>query len=717
MTDPRTALSVMARRIGRRRALAWMVAGIGIGAGAGGLAAWWFADPAAGIPSLVAGSLAAFAIAGLDRRQRPVGPLELARHLDRVAPELEESATLLVAPTESLGPLARLQQARVEERLSRRDLTSSTPPSPLKWATVVGVGGVLLGAGLLTVVSGSITATSDGPASPYTAWTTLAVGQVVFHVRPPVYTGLKPRRSDGPEVEAEEGATVTLRAEVRGDARSGWVLFASGDSLPLAPGKHGGWSASFPALRSTLVQVRVFDRGVAVAASDDYRIAVRPDRPPVIVVVKPEPRVLFAPGERAFTPVKVLANDDYGVDSVFVAATLTRGHGEAVTFRRLALPFKSRERRADGGLILATSIDLTGHGLGPGDELYFTVEATDRRAPIPNHARSETIFLAIHDTAHVITAEASRLALNAEPEYFRSQRQIIIDTERLLAERRRLAKGVFRDRSNGLGIDQGLLRLRYGQFLGEEFEQEMPMSGREHTAEDRPVELTEEEADSAAADPAAPYRHEHDMAENATLLALSVKDKLKLAVAAMWQAELQLRTAAPARALPFEYRALEFIKMVQQDARVYVQRVGFEPPPIDIAGKRLTGKLKEVRSRGIATTILPDDSLAPVRTAIAAVARAIARPDSAHPNELEEAGRGVARLAVDDPRLLPALRAIRRLIKSLEHGPPCAECARDAQRSLWTVLPAPLPQPVPVGANLESPVSRRYAHLLGRAEQ
>ena len=56
------------------------------------------------------------------------------------------------------------------------------------------------------------------------------------------------------------------------------------------------------------------------------------------------------------------------------------------------------------------------------------------------------------------------------PEYFRSQRQIIIDSEKLLREKKCIAKETFNARSNSLAYDQKVLRLRYGEFLGEEFE-------------------------------------------------------------------------------------------------------------------------------------------------------------------------------------------------------------------------------------------------------
>ena len=66
------------------------------------------------------------------------------------------------------------------------------------------------------------------------------------------------------------------------------------------------------------------------------------------------------------------------------------------------------------------------------------------------------------------------------------------------------------------------------------------------------------------------------------------KTLLRSALNEMWQAELHLRQAEPAKALPFEYRALAFIKKVQQAERIYLARVGPELPPID-ESRRLGG--------------------------------------------------------------------------------------------------------------------------------
>jgi hypothetical protein len=269
---------------------------------------------------------------------------------------------------------------------------------------------------------------------------------------------------------------------------------------------------------------------------------------------------------------------------------------------------------------------------------------------------------------------------------------------------------MFRDRSNELGMDQGLLRLRYGQFLGEEFEEELqPMGGREHAA--APAKPDDANGKSEAGKKATEeLSHRHDDAENATLLGRSVKDKLREAVAAMWQAEGKLRITDPKSALPFMYRALELIKQVQQDARVYVQRVGFEPPPLEIDKLRLSGKLKGIEDRRLSHRETPEDTLPGVREALVLLLAPEQSPAGLG-EALAAAGQEVAGLAVDDPRLLPVLRDLRQLTDSVSRGVACAICRERSIRGLWGALPPAEPKSES-GWRDDSPVARRFAALL-----
>jgi hypothetical protein len=545
-------------------------------------------------------------------------------------------------------------------------------------------------------------------------------------IAPPSYTGAATRTAGAEDVEAEEGAALTWRAKINGEVRAAWLIVSAGDSLRLH--QNGDrWEATARAERSLLARVRLLAPDGSTVTSDDHRLVVRPDRPPIVTIVHPDVRTLFQPGGLVPVPVEVLASDDYGVDSIVMAATIASGSGEAVRFRRLEIPFAHRERRSDTGLKLDATIDLASLGLGSGDELYFFVLATDRRAPVANRTKSETVFLSIRDTSQAPRAELAGMVMSVQPEWFRSQRQLIIDTERLIADAPKLSTVTFRERSNDIGMDQGLLRLRYGEFLGEEFEENS--GGAQHHEESepeppskpveedpsRPAEATNGQAPESRARKASdPFTHAHDNAENATLLGLSVKDKLRITVAAMWQSELQLRIAQPAAALPFEYRALELIKQLQQDSRAYVQRIGFEPPPIDLAATRLNANLSKIQNPRRQETVGRHDSLPAVRAAITALSLARAGGPTVTVETIEAAGRELAAGAVADPRLLPVLRDLRRLADQVSGDRPCAECLNRAERGLWSALPPPEPLAPAVSAG-RSPLAQRFAEQLRAA--
>jgi len=649
------------------------------------------------LPFLAGGVVAGLVLLWREARER-VTPMDVVRHLDRAVPAFEESTGLLLAEPATLPPVAQLQRARVEARWAAASVGSTLPWGRARIGLALGLLAAVVGAGLALM----------GPSPRVTATVMPLLGVparaelrgLELTVTPPPYTGARARVESGEELVAEEGATLAWRVRAAGPVTAARLAFSGGDTLPLA--RNGAdWGAGGVARAPALVQV-LLDDAAGVVAGDERRLAIRPDRPPVVTLVRPTGRTEFLPGRLAPVPVEVLATDDYGIGEAQLAVTIASGKGEAVKFERKTLPFAGRTRRPEGGLRLTATLDLTALGLGPGDELYFHAEATDRRTPAPGRGRSETAFLVVTDTTAKPRADFTGMVLAAEPEYFRSQRQIIIDTEKLLADRRRLVVAEFNARSNEIGADQGLLRLRYGQFLGEEFEENLdPGMGHEDHAEPPPA--TAEEA--PAADPRAGLEHRHDDAENATLLGQSVKARLKAAVNAMWQAELHLRVHEPERALPFEYQALELLKSVQQEARVYVQRVGFEPPPIEVARLRLTGKLDDVGSRVRTGRVEPSDSFAALRAALVAATGATTAADA------RAAAGGLVPAAVNDPRLLAVLHAFRRLADSLAAGHDCAPCREDAARRLYPLLPVPAPVPVPV-TGARSSLAERYLRRL-----
>lgn len=655
---------------------------------------------AAGLAALASGALTAAAgrslllgfaatlmvIVGCWLRRPPMDARMAARHLNRAWPELEESAELLVVSDDALSAVERLQRERTRRALERI-ATPTLPHRPWRWAMWY-AGLAFAGAIALLVWTGGRPLGARPAANGPTVPRALSVGDVETEVRPPDYTGRPARRGRAWDLEAEAGSIVRWRIESSGAATDGAWIGSTGDTVPLAPAGDGRFIATLEVERSALYFVTLRDSAGTTITSDFHQLTVIPDAAPTVTVLSPEPRTLVQPGAPAAVQLRVLVGDDYGIADTRLVATLTTGQGEGVKFREQELPFERTARRPDRrpGALLERLIDARALGLGPGDELYFHVLARDVRQPVANETRSETYFITLVDTARVLLADFSGLAINLVPEYFRSQRQIIIDTERLLAERSQLSTEAFRARSENIGMDQHLLRLRYGEIVGDE--------------------IVEGDADPQAT-------HEHDVEENATRLAPQVKATLQAALAQMWDAELRLRTFDAQGALPFEYRALELLKEVQQSSRLYVRRVGFEPSPLEPDRKRLTGDLSKIGRPTVSRDEVPRDSLTSVREALAVVRRLGAGGGSRVGDvaALQHAGQELASVAMQDPgRHLDVLRRLRDLVDSLQAGTTCRGCVPRLEAGLLRALPVPLPAAeagAPAGG-----VARRYFDLL-----
>jgi len=622
-------------------------------------------------------------------RRRPVDARTLARHLNRILPAVEESADLLVVPEGDLAPLERLQRTRVEARLARLAEPPKLPARGLAVAAMSAGAALVAAVAVLAWHPAMARATRESP----TASSTHPVGpprieSLDLVVRPPAYTGHATRTMHEWDADVEQDGQVTWRLHTDRSVAGVFLLTTDGDTIPCtATGKTACEARAIP-VHSMLYQVMLRDGG-GLITPDIHRLTVIPDEPPTLTVVRPESRIEIAYGAPLVVPLEVLAGDDYAVVDARIVATVTTGTGEAVKFREHALDFDSAlPRKAEHGLLLRRSLDLRSLGLVPGDELYFYVVAHDNRAPHPNEGRSETHFIVLTDTAHVIMADLSGLAVNGVPEYLRSERQIIIDTERLLADATHVGATEFRNRSESIGFDQAALRERYGDIAG----QETVEQGSELTIE-----------------------HEHDTEENATLLSTRVKDRLQAAISQMWDAERRLRTGDPGAALPYEYRALELLKAAQEAARVYVQRVGFEPPPLEPDRTRLTGKLEGIASSSASRTVNASPTMPEVRAALAIVQRLeeTGLTQATDVAALQSAGRELGALALQQPgRHLDTLRDLRSLLVSIADsgGRACRDCLTPLERGLWGALPAP--DPARTAARARAGVARTYFELL-----
>jgi hypothetical protein len=753
------------------------------------------------------------------RRRRLGSPRMVALHLDRQAPQLEDSCELLLRPPAALPLLGRLQQGRVLRALEGLAPERLLPRGWLRpSAAVLACTGVLalglhLAARELHGARPPEAAAAALPAEPAAAPTPRPPQMAAVQVRiePPAYTRRPASTVAGLDLSAPEGSRLTWSVTMHGPVDAVTLVFGDGKRLGLphtgsppdrpfpglppleqsplrgdpagaGPGEraqgaeadqvHAGqpragkqpeqgapaaqaspnsggsaqaYTAALDVHTSQIYTLEAERAGQVVYRSGYGRLEVVRDAAPAVRVLQPEATVELDAAELGLLEVRALAQDDHGLAAAELVATLTSGSGEGVQFREHRVPLPLPEPGAPTAQT-GTQLDLVALGLTPGDELYFHVEARDNRQPQPNLSRSETCFVRVRRTEQPIEASTEGIAVYRLPEYFRSQRQIIIDTEKLIADRPALSEAEFQRRSESLGQDQRLLRLRYGVLLGEEFESGAPLQdvagavppgaaghGGEpagHHDEDHgghgpgaPPEPPEALGSVTAEGIPEGLMHRHDTAESATFFADPVRTTLKAALAQMWDAEGRLRTFQPREALPHEYAALNLLKSLQEQSRIYVQRVGFDPPPLKPDEKRLSGDLSAIRDRVDETQRSGSPALPEVRAALRVLAGL--RTGAAVPAQglepLEAAGRELARRAVDDPvQYLEAMEDLRTLELQLrERGSVCTECLPSVERALWGLLPPAQPGPgstAPADSALYGVYRQRLTQAAGGGE-
>ncbi|MCW4456145.1 DUF4175 domain-containing protein [Flavobacterium sp. MXW15] len=681
------------RRARRRRFAATLVlvlAALPVAA----VAAWRWGGIDACVVAVTLALLAAAGIATaharrLDRRWL-VGALNAHR-------PLQDSADLLLADSHGLNPLQRRQQAYVGQVLQRQppDLRPAWRWRRLlaTWAVALALAAALLEWPATTSTApppshGSADTARVAPGAPVLGAATLAIDA-------PAYTGQAPRTQDALDAKAPQGSR--LRWQLRFDPQPQAVSLQFHDGRTRALARDGDrWQADTVLERSTLYRIVTEP---ALADSALHRLDAIPDLPPQVQVLQPEQTLTPGrPGQRQWA-LQFEASDDYGVAATAqLRVTVAQGSGENIRFREQR--FELSGSGPANARRFARTLELAAFGVGPGDDLIAQLTVHDNRAPTPQSARSASLILRMPTEQQQQASDLEGAIKKVMPAYFRSQRQIIIDAEALLKQRRALDADGFVKRSDAIGADQRILRLRYGQFLGEEAEggakppPTADAGGHDDDHDDHDHASTEHGHDhghdhggepgseatpvfGSASDVLAEYGHTHDHAEAATLLDPQTRATLKAALDQMWLSEGELRQGHPDRALPYAYKALGYIKQVQQAERIYLARLGPELPPIDPA-RRMAGKREGIASRRLAVPprSAGDDTALQAWQALGEPAgepdlAALTRWLGQHESEL------------GDPLALAAA------IEELRAAPDCGDCRARLRAALWVALARP----------------------------
>lgn len=659
-----------------------------------------------GTLALLATLLAGLGLGGLAawRAARRIGPRWLARRLDAADPRMEDSAALLFAREHELSALARLQRARLQRRIEAQAPPDLRPP----WPRRALLAGSAVAAAITALValwpvampapeSRPVQATLGGTDAP--ARTRLLSQRL--DIVPPAYTRLPARREQTLDARVPEGATLrwTLRFAPQPSAVA--LRFHDGRTLALTR-EDDAWTGHLRIARPSLYRI-VPDGAPPLQPDRLHRLDVVADQPPNLRTIAPQDTLtLYRAGQRVWSLV-FEADDDHGLAATATLhLTLAQGSGDQVSFHSRTLTVAGQGTATHRRY--AHTLELAPLALAPGDDLVVQLSVSDNRVGRPHTVRSASYLLRRPQDTGEEAGGLDGLVRQALPAYFRSQRQIIMDAEALIAQRRRLDADAFLARSDAIGVDQRVLRLRYGQFLGEESEgaprRLLPTADAE--AEDATHADDHAQADTHAHAPSPPatpafgrpedvlenYGHTHDDSEAATLFDPETRATLKAALDRMWDSERELRSGHPEQALPHAYKALDLIKQVQQAGRIYLARTGPELPPID-QSRRLTGKREGIapgRDPLVAAAIAaPAPVVALWQTLGDAPGVAVA------PADLDAAERW---LRANEHRLPEALDAIAAL-DTVRREPACAACRRELRARLWPILPRPPAAPTP----------------------
>jgi hypothetical protein len=584
---------------------------------------------------------------------------DVSRLLNQSYPQLEESSALILKDEESLNMLEKLQAKKVEKEI----INLQVPIIIYKRLKTAVVLLILSLVGFSLIEKINIINFEANPLSIVGGKSAVAdkilpeIASIRLKISPPSYTNNKTRTQRQFSAIFEDESLLEWTIETNQSVGNLEFIFNNTEKTKLrALNKDKTvWTFSRSINKSGFYQVKLDGQ-----LSDLYKLEIIKDELALIRISSPKQYSTIDFGEPQRTNLQVQVNDDYGVNDVYISATVSSGQGEGVKFKEQSIRFDEKIS-GDKEYKLQKTINLASLGMQPGDELYFFIQAIDSRKQI---SRSDVYQVSIQDTAKLMSMNGMLGGVNLVPEYFRSQRQIIIDTEKLLKEKNSIGSDEFKNRSNNLGIDQKLLRLRYGKFLGEESEGEIGAGNEEH--EDH--EGHEDEESGANFGDAQKimdsYAHKHDVAEDATFFEPELKSQLKATLAEMWKSELRLRTYKPEEALPFEYKALRLLKDLQQKSRAYVSKTALKTAPIK-EEKRLSGELDKIIQPSAEKTFSKNEEQSSLKKASVIISKlkngaVLRREDRAI---LQDASQKISAKAISEPaKYLTALKIMRKIL-------------------------------------------------------
>ncbi|MEX2270273.1 MAG: hypothetical protein WD690_02290 [Vicinamibacterales bacterium] len=290
-------------------------------------------------------------------------------------------------------------------------------------------------------------------------------------ITPPPHTRLASRRVNNPErLEIIEGSHVSLRVEARAEE----VTLAAGERRQsMANDATGGFTAAV-----TIAAEAFLSLTPATNVDGPRRLiplSVIPDRPPAVRIDEPGRDLFLAAPDRDI-PLRLTAQDDFGVSALTLAYTKVSGSGETFEFIEGTLPVSLTRvsARAMSGRAVIRPAAL---GLATGDLLVYRAVARDSH-PSRGPTDSDAFVIEIVSPSEAL---AEGFSIDDQRDtYALSQQMVILKTERLIAARRTKPAQAIAEEASMIAAEQRRVRAEFVFMMGGEVEDEEVEAEQSH---------------------------------------------------------------------------------------------------------------------------------------------------------------------------------------------------------------------------------------------
>ncbi len=214
-------------------------------------------------------------------------------------------------------------------------------------------------------------------------------------ITPPKYTNLKPVSIKVfKDITAIEGANISLEVKTKKENKSANLFLSKNtmtQSLLMQKVANNSWKSNFDLLDNSKLSFQILNNENHLYKSSEINIIAIKDMPPVISLLSPQKDYKCLP--KAEIPLKVIANDDFGIQSLSLSYSIS---GKKRQIIKIFSKGNSLTNELELNMeYLLKSLDIDAE---VGSVISYFFIAEDIKVPNSQKARTEVAFIEIRET-------------------------------------------------------------------------------------------------------------------------------------------------------------------------------------------------------------------------------------------------------------------------------------------------------------------------------